>query len=59
MTKSDYGEYLGFGFKSFESALSTVDPDNPNIGDTYKIMGRRYELESTFGRLAFKEVNDG
>jgi len=55
--RADRGD-SGYGFKDFEDAMSTQDPDCPDIGMTFKILGRIYELQTGERGLEFVEFEE-
>ena len=54
--KADKGEWLGYGYMSWEEVWDVVDTDNPMTGCTYKVMGQIYELVIKDEILQFKNA---
>ena len=52
--QADYGN--NFGFNGFYDAMSTIDPDSPPLGSTFKISGQILRLEKICGKLEFVEI---
>ncbi len=57
--RADYGNDLGYGFEGFDDALSTIDYDNPPIGETFKISGQIYTLGLINKKLEFVKREEG
>ncbi len=55
-TRADYGNNQGYGFNGEFDAMSTVDPQDPPLGHTFKISGQVLRLEEICGKLEFVEI---
>ncbi len=52
--KADYGETLGFGYDTSLDAISTIDWDDPPLGQTFKISGGYYVLSFDTKKYYFR-----
>ena len=49
------GYSMGYGYEGFQAAMDTIDPENAELGQLYKIDGEFFTLSRNKKELYFKK----